>query len=70
MCRDISLPSVAAGADDPVAADEAYEAVTKILIQRTRDKKRFSLLFGELINYGFRESLIKSAFLYQHSLGG
>jgi len=58
MSKDILLPSLEAEASDPSAADEVYEAVTKILIQRTRDKKKYSLLFAELINYGFRRNLL------------
>jgi hypothetical protein len=57
LANGIVLPTVIAEAEDPIAADEAYEAATKVLIQRTRDKERFSLLFDELVSYGFRRNL-------------
>ncbi len=38
-------------------ADEAYESVTAWLLARTRDPRRFRLLFSENKNYGFRRNL-------------
>lgn len=40
---------------DPATADEVYEAYTKYLREATRD--RFSLVFAENVNYGFRRNL-------------
>lgn len=57
LSNGIVLPTLRAEAEDPKAADESYDAATKILIQRTRDKQRFSLLFDELVSYGFRRNL-------------
>jgi hypothetical protein len=42
---------------NPRNADEFYEAFGKYIIERTRDTKRFSLLFGENVSYGFRRNL-------------
>jgi hypothetical protein len=41
----------------PEKADEVYEACTKYLLEKTRDKKRFDMLFDENCNYGFRRNL-------------
>ena len=41
----------------PDKADEIYQAWTKFLISRTRDTKKYNLLFHENINYGFRRNL-------------
>lgn len=42
---------------NPRNADEIYEAFGKFIIERTRDTKKFSLLFGENVSYGFRRNL-------------
>ena len=39
------------------AADEHYESCTEELIRRTRDSKRFPLVFKGLTEYGFRRNL-------------
>jgi hypothetical protein len=52
----IQLPSAEDEARDPEAADRAYEAACAWLLAQTRDKKGFSLLFEENINYGFRRN--------------
>jgi len=41
----------------PDEADEAYQAWTKFLISKTRDNKKFSVLFKDNMNYGFRRNL-------------
>jgi hypothetical protein len=56
LAPDLILPSVRAEADNPDEADERYEAATKVLIQRTRDKEKYGVLFQELIDYGFRRN--------------
>lgn len=40
----------------PAAADEFYRAGVKWLLAKTRDKKRFALLFKENISYGFHRN--------------
>ena len=57
LVPDVVLPSAAAERDDPADADQRYEAATKVLIQRTRDKEKHHILFQELIDYGFRRNL-------------
>lgn len=42
---------------NPDAADEVYLAWTKFLISKTRDNKKFSVLFKDNMNYGFRRNL-------------
>ena len=42
---------------DPERADQVYDACVSCLIERTRDKTRFRLLFEENCNYGFRRNL-------------
>jgi len=37
-------------------ADAFYESAVKWLLEKTRDKKKFSLLFKESISYGFRRN--------------
>jgi len=41
----------------PIDADSAYEAWAKYLRSKTRDTKKYSLLFTENINYGYRRNL-------------
>jgi hypothetical protein len=43
---------------DPAAADAAYAAAANWLRTKTRDTKKFSLVFSENINYGFRRNLL------------
>lgn len=43
--------------NDPDKADEIYIACTKYLINHTRDKKKFPLVFAENVNFGFRRNL-------------
>jgi hypothetical protein len=40
----------------PAAADEIYRAGVKWLLGKTRDKKRFALLFKENVSYGFHRN--------------
>lgn len=42
---------------DPARADDIYATCIARLIERTRDKKKFRLLFDENCNYGFRRNL-------------
>lgn len=52
----LSLPSATDEANDPMAADRAYEAAGAWLREQTRDTKRFKLIFEENVNYGFRRN--------------
>ena len=42
---------------DQCAADTYYESCTEDLIRRTRDTRRFPLVFKGLTEYGFRRNL-------------
>lgn len=43
--------------DDPVGADEKYEAAVRYLRTRTKDASRYRHLFEENCSYGFRRNL-------------
>jgi hypothetical protein len=51
------IPTPEEEATDPDVADEMYEAATVALRERTRDRKRYPLVFEEVCNYGFRRNL-------------
>jgi hypothetical protein len=52
-----TLPSVVEEEADPQAADQMYESVGDCLVEQTRDKNTFPLVFKELVSYGFRRNL-------------
>lgn len=54
---DLKLPTNEEELLDPVQADLTYEACIQYLISRTRDHKRFHMIFKENVNYGFRRNL-------------
>ena len=43
---------------DARAADKHYESCTEELIRRTRDQKKYPLVFKGLVEYGFRRNLL------------
>lgn len=43
---------------DPATADAGYESANRWLLEQTRDRARFELLFTENANYGFRRNLL------------
>lgn len=51
------VPSPEQEAADLGAADGVYQAWTRYLIAKTREKKRFDLVFAENMEYGFRRNL-------------
>jgi hypothetical protein len=51
------MPTVEQEAADPTAADHAYSAGVKLLINKTRDTKKFHLLYKENIQYGYCRNL-------------
>ncbi len=53
----VSFPTATEETADPVAADSVYEAFGDVLRERTRDTKKYRLVFEELMNYGFRRNL-------------
>jgi hypothetical protein len=54
----LHVPSADEEERDRQAADVYYVACTKELIRRTRDSKRFPLVFNSLTSYGFRRNLL------------
>jgi len=52
----LEFPVEAAEAANPVFADEVYQSSIRWLLNHTRDKKNFALLFEENIAYGFRRN--------------
>ncbi len=53
----IAMPTAEMEAADMRASDEIYEAWTTFLRDRTRDRKKFDLIFAENCSYGFRRNL-------------
>lgn len=51
------LPTADEEAANPTHADEIYEAATKLQISKTRDTKKYHLLFKENMQYGFCRNL-------------
>jgi hypothetical protein len=60
---DLIIPSFKEEQINPTYADKVYESCVKFLISKTRDTKKYSLLFKENINYGFRRNLWGMKFL-------
>lgn len=54
---DIDMPALDFEAKQPEKADEIYEECTRVMRDKTRDKKRFPLVFKELCSYGFWRNL-------------
>ena len=52
----LEFPTDEAETADPVSADEVYQSSIRWLLNHTRDKKNFALLFGENLAYGFRRN--------------
>ena len=52
------VPTLTEQHHDPERADQHYEACTKELLRRTRDKTKFALVHKRLIDYGFRRNLL------------
>ncbi len=54
----VAAPSAEDEVADPSTADAFYAQCGNWLRQNTRDPKRFALLFGENVTYGFRRNLL------------
>lgn len=50
------FPTAEEETTSPTAADDIYRAGVKWLLGKTRDKKRFALLFKENVSYGFHRN--------------
>lgn len=55
---EVTFPSKADEQADAIGADDVYQSATKWLLDRTRDKKAFELLFEENIAFGFRRNCL------------
>lgn len=54
----IVMPTARDERTDPDRADLIYEEATRVLRARTRDIKKFHLVFEENVNYGFRRNCL------------
>lgn len=54
----LKVPTLEEQAQGERAADKYYESCTEELIRRTRDEKKFPLVFKGLVEYGFRRNLL------------
>lgn len=54
----IQAPSAETEKNEPHIADEIYRSWAAYLRAQTRDEKKYSLLFKENINYGFRRNML------------
>lgn len=57
MIPSILIPTKEEEANDRKYARIVYDSCTSFLIEKTRDKSKFNLIFDENINYGFRRNL-------------
>jgi hypothetical protein len=55
---NINAPTKEEESSQPTIADEIYLSWSDFLRGKTRDKKKFELIFKENINYGFRRNLL------------
>ena len=53
----VKIPTAEEECVDLRAADEIYDSCARYLISKTRNTKKYRLLFDENINYGFRRNL-------------
>jgi len=53
-----SLPSESEELANPYLADQTYDTCVQFLLAKTRDQSKFSLLYEENCNYGFRRNLL------------
>jgi len=57
LLPDVKMPSPEEEFKNPEAADEVYDSCLSFIREKTRNKKRFGLVFEENCNYGFRRNL-------------
>lgn len=71
---DLKLPSAKDEQKNPTAADDSYRSATKWLLEYTRDKKKYPLVFEENVNYGFQRNTLAlkpvALFVIALSIGG
>lgn len=56
--KDLKLPSAEEEAQDPVDADSRYASSTHFLREFSRDKKKFKMIYHDLVAYGFARNLL------------
>ena len=54
----ITLPDAAQERTDPQGSDGTYETAVAQLRNKTRDKRKYSLVFQELRNFGYERNLL------------
>lgn len=54
----LHVPTLEEQEQDERRADEYFESCTEELIRRTRDEKKYPLVFKGLVEYGFRRNLL------------
>lgn len=54
----LKLPTIKEEEKNPTDADDRYRSATKWLLEYTRDKKKFPLVFEENVNYGFQRNTL------------
>lgn len=57
LCPADNLPDPNYERTHPDEADDIYQCWTKFLVSKTRDTQKFSVLFKDSMNYGFRRNL-------------
>lgn len=57
LLPSVHIPSAAEEAADPAAADAVYETCTVFLLEKTRSREHFPLIFEANCDYGFRRNL-------------
>ena len=57
LMPSLQIPTAEEEQANPSAADQIYENCTAFLREKTRDQKKFNLVFEENCNYGFRRNL-------------
>jgi len=55
---DLKLPTPSEETASPISADDYYESAVKWLLEYTRDRKKYPLVFEENINYGFHRNIL------------
>ncbi len=54
---DVRLPTPREETEDPETADQIYDSCTTYMLERTRDREAFPLVFKELVSYGMVRNL-------------
>lgn len=55
---EVRFPDSSQETSNPELADDIYQSATRWLLNKTRDTKKFKLIFNENITYGFRRNAL------------